>query len=119
MRPTVTPVLMKDKKRADETCPIYIRITANRRSCYVNTKVRVQHPCWNERRGLVRASDHLSQSKNNTIAQICMSANLAAENHRTAEAVKEVVMKGYSGVNRYLDEYIVDLGLNGKFWEQK
>lgn len=119
MRPTVKPTLRRDKSRADGTCPIYIRITANRKSCYINTKIRVLPSNWNERKRVVRSADPLSVSKNNTIARLSTATNLAAEHHRTVDAVKAEVMKGYSGVFQFLDEYIEDLGLRGQYWEQK
>lgn len=119
MRPTVTPVLMKQKKLTNGTFPIYIRITANRESSYINAKVWVKLADWNERRRQVRSSDLLSESKNNTIQRICTEANLAAENHRTAAAVKSEILKGYSGVFQFLDEYIDDLEKKGQYWEVK
>lgn len=119
MRPTVVPVLMKHKKSSEGTCPIYIRITANRSSCYIHTKVCVSPKDWNSNKKSVRASDRYSQSKNNTIIHLCTEANLAAENHRTAEAVKAEVTKGYSGVFPFIEEYIDDLELKGKYWEKR
>jgi hypothetical protein len=57
---TVKCVLQDQKIRVDGTCPVYLRITANRRSRYVSTGVRVKPSEWNERVARVRKANPLS-----------------------------------------------------------
>lgn len=46
--------LWKDKKRASGECPVYLRITQDRKSRYVSTGVYIEPKDWNEDKEEIR-----------------------------------------------------------------
>ena len=62
MSVTVKPILRSSKARSDGRAPIWIRITANRKSRYVSTGVYVEPKYWNEKKKKVRKSHELASA---------------------------------------------------------
>ena len=53
---TVKLVLRKHKRKADGTAPVWLRITANRKSRYLSTGIYLEPRHWNETKQRVRAA---------------------------------------------------------------
>ena len=56
---TVKLVLRRDKRKADGTAPVWLRITANRKSRYISTGIYLEPKHWNETKQRVRAAHPL------------------------------------------------------------
>ena len=59
--------LRNDQVRDDGTCPVYQRITQNRKSRYVSTGVYVKPQKWNEKKEEVRGKGGRTKSLNNIL----------------------------------------------------
>lgn len=59
--------LRKDKQRANNECPVYLRITQNRKSRYVSTGVYVQPKHWNSNKELIRKNHRNYKSLNSIL----------------------------------------------------
>ena len=46
MRISIVPILRKDKVRKDNTAPVHIRVTQNRKSRFVGTGITIPTDSW-------------------------------------------------------------------------
>lgn len=67
MKMTISPYLRTVKKREDGTCPIYVRLTKERKYQYVTTGVWVKPADWNPRLKEVRRSNRQYRRLNQII----------------------------------------------------
>jgi site-specific recombinase XerD len=119
MAATVKAILRKDKKRADGTCPVNIRVTANRRTKQVATKVYVHERDWNPNKQQIRASHDLADAFNAKIRTVLNEARELALDAVSADAVMLSIKKGSGAVIRDLDAYVEELTQRDKEWERK
>lgn len=91
-------VLRTDKMRKDGTAPIWVRITANRKSRYVATGVRIEPKDWNENKQEVRAGHELADAYNAKLKDRFHEAGREALNASSAKDIK-VAMTGAGGSN--------------------
>lgn len=116
---TVKRVLRKDKMRKDGTAPIWLRITANRRSRYIATGIRVEPKYWNAGKEEIRGTHELADTWNDEIRRQFVEASEEALRASSAEEVK-LAVKGIAGsLTAYFQEYIDALDESGQFWEWK
>lgn len=54
---TINFTQLKRKKKNDGTIPVYIRLTENKESVYINTGISVSQTDWNDRKQEVRKSN--------------------------------------------------------------
>jgi integrase len=116
---TVTPVLRTSKKRDDGRAPVWIRITANRKSRYVSTGIKVEPKHWNERRREVRKSHELASAYNAKIRQLRLNAEEAALKADSAEAVKAELRGERGGLSTFFQAFIERLRDRDQYWERK
>lgn len=114
MAASVKLVLRQDKTRADGTAPVYIRITANRKSRFLATGVAVDPRDWNERRQEVRASHELAKALNRRLQDQYNDARLAALDAPTATAAKVAIAGPSGSLSAYFDRHITRLEAAGK-----
>ena len=91
MAATTKLVLRKDKKRKDGTCPVFVRITANRKSRYISSKVYVAPKYWNADRQEVRTSHDIAPALNKRLRTLVLDAQTKALDSDSADAVKSSV----------------------------
>ena len=117
-------VLRKDKKRADGTYPVYLRITEDRRSRYICSEVSIEEKQWNPETQKVLAHPNKTALNDDLERLVTDSRNAVAGLRATgsrrvsALAVKrEVQGKGATAVLPFIDAYAASQHTQGNFWE--
>lgn len=113
--------LKASKRRADGTAPVYIRITANRRSSLVSTGVYVEPKFWNADRGRVRSSHDIADALNDRLQRKLNEVRAAAIDAPSARRAKAAVDGPKGSLSAYLDRYVSALRAKGDraFWEAR
>ena len=112
-------VLRTSKRKADGTAPVYLRITANRRSRFLSTGVAVEPKHWNEKKQRVRASHPIAPTLNARLDNIQIEATRQAQAAPSAAAVKENLTGAGGTLTAYFDRFIDELDAAGRFWDWK
>jgi integrase len=116
---TVKLLLRESKQRSDGTAPVYLRVTAHRKSRYKSTGIRIQPKHWNKGRQRVRKSHELHAAYNDKLRAIRIEAEQAALQADTAEAVK-AQLEGKSGsLTSYFELFIESKRRKDEFWQRK
>ncbi len=94
--------LRKDKKRDNGECPVYLRITENRKSKYSSTGVYVKPKHWNPEKEEVRKSHRSSTSLNTKLDKKKdrvrnIEAELSKFDKDSAKAIQERLKKQQTG----------------------
>ena len=116
---TVKLLLRESKVRTDGTAPIYLRITANRKSRYKSTGIYVAPKHWNDRRRRVRKSHELAAALNDKLRRVRLDAETAALDANTASAVKAELEGRTGSLTSYFDAFIAGLKRRDQFWEKR
>ncbi len=120
MAATLKFVLRRDKRRADGTCPIYLRLIERRRARYLTTGIYVDPKDWNEARQQVRRGHPLAAQINRRLENLRLEVQAALLEGKRPEQVK-AELKG--GTSRNLVElarrHADRLRAAGKFWAFK
>ena len=121
--PNVTTALYlkASKRKADGTAPIYVRVTADRKSRLVATGVYVVPKHWNKNRQRVRSGHDLADAYNAKLRAALNEAREAALSASSAQAVK-VALDGPAGsLTAYFEQFIDRLRSKGgtAHWETK
>lgn len=119
MSATVTPILRKSKQRDDGQAPIWIRITANRKSRYISTGIYIKPDHWNEQKREVRKSHELASSYNDKVRRLRLDCEEAALDADTAQAVKDEVQGNSGNLSRFFERFIDRLKDRDQYWERK
>lgn len=119
MAGSVALVLKTDKARADGRCPVYVRITSDRKSSYIATGVRVDPALWREDKERVRESHDLADAMNARLLKVRNSAEEALLEGKTAKQVKMILTGEGGEVIGFLDQHIHTLEERGQLWEQR
>ncbi len=115
---TLRFVLREDKARADGRAPIWLRITAHRRSRYVATGIFIDPRYWNPVRQEVRRSYPNYRALNERLREIYLEAE--AQAGEGPEAVKrELQGNGQKRFLSYAEAFIERLREEGNFWAWK
>lgn len=61
MRISIVPILRKDKVRKDNTAPVHIRVTQNRKSRFVGTGIAISSDSWDIEKQRVKPNTPDSQ----------------------------------------------------------
>lgn len=119
MAATVNLVLRTDKKKADGTCPVWLRFTANRKSRYVSTKISVPEKQWNANKQRVSKSHEIAPALNRRLQTLLNEAREKALDASSAAAVKASVGASGGSLTAYFETFIGRLDSKGRFWEWK
>ncbi|MBO6574306.1 MAG: tyrosine-type recombinase/integrase [Rhodothermales bacterium] len=119
MPASIKAIIRKDRLRADGTCPIYIRVTVNRKTSKYAVGIAVRTTEWNERRARVRSSHDLADAYNRKIEQMLNEARERGLDAPTARAVVRAAKIGSGLLLDDLDAFRDVLGGQGKVWELK
>jgi len=119
MATTINFILRTERANARGECPIYIRITHNRKSSYLSLGIAVKAKHWNEEKQRVRRSHDSYKKLNHEIDRIFTKAQntkleLRAEGNVSAKYIINV-LKGYDSKDffNYGEEYIKRLEDSG------
>ena len=116
---TVKLVLRTANRKADGTAPVYLRITANRKSRYLATGVAIEPKHWNENKRAVRASHPIAPALNAKLQDLLMQATRQAMETPSAAVVKENLTGAGGTLTEYFERFIEDLDEAGRFWDWK
>lgn len=116
---TTKLVQRADKARADGTAPVYLRITANRKSRYKATGVYVEPKHWNPNRQEVRASHDIADALNAKLRDTLNEAREHALDAPNAQAVQQKLNGAGGSLTGYFQRFIDRLDAKGKLWEWK
>ena len=116
---SVKLVLRTSKARVDGTAPIYLRVTANRKSRYTATGVYVHPKYWNETKQQVRASHDIAPALNDKLERLRSEAQVLALDATSAAAVKAALDGSGGSLSGYFLRFIEGLDASGQFWEWK
>jgi site-specific recombinase XerD len=119
MNASVTPILRTSKQKDDGTAPIWIRITANRKSRYISTGIYIKPEYWNDRKREVRKSHELASRYNAEIDELALDCKRAALDEDTAQAIKDEVQGATGSLSRFFERYISRLKARDQYWERK
>lgn len=119
MPASVKLVLRTQKLRADGTAPVFVRVTANRKSRFVTTGVYVRPKDWNEKRQEVRASHDLAEAYNAKLADVLNEARTAALDAPSATAVKAALAGSVGSLTAYFERHVKRLETAGQHWQSK
>ena len=118
-------VLRKSKKRTDDTIPIYLRITHNRKTSFIATGLSVIEPQWNANKGNVRKSHPSANVYNRRLEQILREAqNLATTLRSKGTLNAENIKKNLKGIDHtdffaYAWQIADDVNARGQYWHWK
>ncbi len=120
MPTTVKITLRKSKLRSDGTAPIYLRITANRKSRFLTTGIYIHPRHWNERRQQVRRTHELADAYNAKIDKLRQDALRLSLDAHTARDVKQKLTGTGGSLTHYLDRLIerLDQTKNYSAWKR-
>ena len=109
------------KTKADGTTPVYVRVTANRKSRLVSTGVYVEPKHWNKNKGVVRASHDLADAYNTKLQAALNEAREAALSAPSAKAVKAALDGPAGSLTAYFERFVDRLRAKGAtaHWEVK
>lgn len=117
--------LRKDKKRENGECPVYLRITQNRKSKYVSTGVYVPEKNWNPEKEKVR-KNHRNYKSLNTIlgnekdkAEM-VQAELSKHGKDSAKAIQKRLKQQETGdFFELADIYLEELKKGNSYYTHK
>ncbi len=112
-------VLRTQKMRADGTAPIYLRVTAARKSRFRSTGIAVEPKHWHEDKQEVRRTHELADTYNDRLKAIKHEAMGAVLDARTPDAALKATAPQTGGLSTFFRDYINDLDAKGAFWEWK
>ncbi len=109
------------KTKADGTAPVYVRVTANRKSTLVSTGIYVEPRHWNARTGRVRAAHDLADAYNSQLQTALNEAREAALGAPSATAVKAALDGPSGSLTAYCERFVERLRAKGAtaHWETK
>lgn len=117
--------LRKDKERANGDCPVYLRITQNRKSRYVSTGVYIKPKHWNNDKEKIRRSHRNYKALNSILEREQNKAEkvqdeLGVHGKDSAKAIQQRLKQQQSGDFFDLaDEYEKELDERKKLYAKK
>lgn len=116
---SVKLILRENKKKKDGTVPIWIRITANRKSRYISTGIYIEPKHWNEKKHKIRASHPLAPTLNASLQKAMLRVTEEALDTTSADTVKASVKSGGGSFTAYFEQFIEGLNTQDRFWDWK
>lgn len=122
---TLKFVLRTNKRKADGTIPVFLRITENRKSRFVSTGITIEERHWNPDKEEVRRSHPQYAVFNDDLTRLKHEAQTATieikgsrKRKLSAEAVKkELQGRGASQFLPFAEAYAEEWLAKGKYWE--
>lgn len=120
---TIKLVLREDKIKQDGTAPVYLRITAHRRSRFIRSNVSVKPDLWNPTKRRVRRThpQHAVLNQDLEVLEVRASqarTELTLRGKVTALAIqRELKDRGTSSLFSFMESYADEWKRKGKYWE--
>lgn len=105
--------------RDDGRAPIYLRITANRKSRWKTTGIFIYPKHWNENKQEVRKSHDLASAYNQKLREMWLVAEEASLDASSAQEVKAAIEGTKGSFTAYFQEYIDRLDRRDQFWQKR
>ena len=123
MATTIKLVLRKNKRRADGTAPVYLRITAHRKTRFVASGIAIDPKYWNEKRQEVRRSHELSDAYNAKLQDLRHDAERLGLELGSAHRIKKQLRGEGAGstisLTGFLSRFIDALDRQKRYWSWK
>ena len=116
---SVKLILRESKKKKDGTAPVWIRITANRKSRFISTGVYIEPKYWNDRKSQVRASHPFAPTLNTNLEKAVLLVGEQAFDTPSASALKKSVKGGGGSFTGYFERFIEGLDTADRYWDWK
>ena len=87
---SVKLILRESKKKKDGTAPVWIRITANRKSRYISTGVYIEPKYWNDKKHQVRSSHPIAPALNTSLQEAMLKVQKEALDTPSAKACQDI-----------------------------
>ena len=116
---SVKLILRESKKKKDGTAPVWIRITANRKSRYISTGVYIEPKYWNDKKHQVRSSHPIAPALNTSLQEAMLKVQKEALDTPSAKAVKTSIKSGGGSFSGYFEQFIEGLNSQDRFWDWK
>ena len=117
--------LREDRPDRRGYCPVYLKITHNRKRKYVNTGIRLLPSDWNDEKQIVRRSHDTYRKLNDDLQILREKAQqsyreLNRDGKANADSVKKRLQNS-SKLNFFdiTEEYLKELKANKKYWSRK
>lgn len=113
--------LKASKAKVDGTAPVYVRVTANRKSRLVSTGIYVEPKHWNKNRLRVRSGHDLADALNAKLQAALNEVREAALSASSAKAVKTAVDGPSGSLTAFFERFVDRLRAKGAtaHWEVK
>lgn len=116
---TVKLILRKSKARADGNAPIYLRVTANRKSRFISSGIYLAPRHWNADRQQVRRSHDLASAYNARLSDLRLEAERLSLESDTASEVKAQLTGSGGSFSGYMEQHIEGLDKQKRYWDWK
>ncbi len=117
MATTLKLVQRTSKTRKDGTAPIWLRITANRKSTFQSTGVVVLPKHWDADRQKIHRSHSIAPALNRKLREIMIAAQTTALEEHSAAAVKASMTGSAGSFSAYFETFIESLERQGRYWD--
>ena len=117
MPTTIKLVCRTSKTKKDGTAPIWLRITASRKSRFQSTGISVLEKHWDAQRQRVKKSHSIAPALNHKLQQILIEAQTKALDADSAQAVKDSIGGNAGSMTSYFESFIESLDRQGRYWD--
>lgn len=112
-------ILREQRRKPDGTCPVWLRITANRKSSYKATGISVLPKDWNKEKQQVARSHDLADRLNAELKCIVHEATAIVLAARTPEEALRAGKTARHSFSDFFQAFVDELDDKGAFWEWK
>lgn len=119
MASSVKLLMRKDKCKRDGTCPVYIRITANRKTRYLATGISVEPKYWNSNKEQIRASHEIAPALNAKLKEKYLEAEQVVLDSKSASAAKAQLTGTKGDLLDFMRVHVQKLKEANQFWRHK
>jgi integrase/recombinase XerD len=118
-------VLRPNKRKADGTVPVYLRITEGRKTRYLSAQIAVEEKHWNANKEEVRKGHPLAVAYNDALSRLKHDAEskaIALKSGKQRKASADAVKKELRGLGAsqffpFADAYAEEWLAKGKYWQ--
>ena len=103
MAATVKLILRSDKQKADGTSPIWLRVTANRKSRYVSTKISVPEALWDAKKQRVKKKHEIAPASIGSSRRYYTKPRRKRSTHPLPLSVKASIGASGGSLTAYFD----------------
>jgi len=118
--PTTLKLLSRTSKtKKDGTVPVWLRITANRKSRFQSTGVAVLPKHWDADKQRIKKSHPIAPALNRKLQEILIEGQTKALEVESAQGVKDLMGGSGGSFTAYFESFIESLERQGKYWDWK